>query len=79
MNEVPIENLRPGTVLTVRSTRMPAVMHWGVIGYGRDSKGYPLVWHSQKSDCLRCTPFDGFSAGQPCEILQVLMLTKLSA
>jgi hypothetical protein len=72
MNQVPIESLTPGTVLRVRSIRVPAVMHWGVVGYGRDSRGYPLVWHSQKSDCLRCTPFEEFSASQPCEILLVL-------
>jgi hypothetical protein len=68
MNEIPISSLAPGTVLRVRSTRFPAVMHWGVVGYGRDSKGYPRVWHSQKSDALRCTDFEAFSAGQHCEI-----------
>lgn len=71
MNEVPIESLVPGTVLRVRSIRFPAVMHWGVVGYGRDLNGYPRVWHSQKSDTLRCTDFLEFSAGQICEILWV--------
>lgn len=72
MSIVAIERLTPGTVLTVRSTRMPAVQHWGVVGYGSDYRGYPFVWHSQKSDCLRCTEFEEFSSGQPCEILRVL-------
>lgn len=72
MNEVPITSLRPGTVLTVPSTRFPLVQHWGVIGYGRDSKGYPRVWHSQKSDTLRCTDFEFFCSGQHCTIDRVL-------
>ena len=72
MSTNPIERPTPGTVLRVRSTRMPAVQHWGVVGYGSDHKGHPLVWHSQKSDCLRCTEFEEFSSGQPCEILKVL-------
>src|SRR5258707_7750535 len=72
MNEVSIASLRPGTVLTVPSTRFPLVQHWGVVGYGRDSKGYPRVWHSQKSDTLRCTDFEFFSAGQQCNIERVL-------
>jgi hypothetical protein len=71
MDEVPIQSLKPGTVLSVRSLRIPAVMHWGVVGYGRDTQGYPRVWHSQKSDTLRCTNFEEFSAGQGCEILWV--------
>lgn len=71
MNQVPIQSLRPGTVLRVRSIVFPAVMHWGVVGYGFDANGYPLVWHSQKSDCLRCTEFLEFSAGQVCEVLWV--------
>jgi hypothetical protein len=29
------------------------------------------VWHSQKSDVLRCTGFEEFSGGQACEILLV--------
>jgi len=43
-------------------------MHWGVVGYGRDSQGDPLVWHSQKSDCLRVTSFSEFSGDKPCQI-----------
>ena len=68
MNEIPITNLNPGTALRLRSTRLPVAMHWGVVGYGRDSMGYPRVWHSQKSDALRCTDFGEFSACQRCEI-----------
>jgi hypothetical protein len=71
MNEVAIENLRPGTVLRVRSVRFPAVMHWGVVGYGVDRNGHPRVWHSQKSDTLRCTNLLEFSGEQICEILWV--------
>lgn len=71
MNEVRVENLVPGTVLRIRSTRFPAVMHWGVVGYGRDINSYPRVWHSQKSDTLRCTDFLEFSAGQTCQIVWV--------
>ncbi len=72
MNEIPIASLRPGTVLTVSSTRFPLVRHWGVVGYGRDYKGCPRVWHSQKSDTLRCTDFEFFSSGQQCNIERVL-------
>jgi hypothetical protein len=72
MNEVPITSLRPGTVLTVRSTRFPLILHWGVVGYGRDPQGCPRVWHSQKSDTLRCTDFEFFSGGQQCNIERVL-------
>lgn len=72
MNEIPITNLRPGTVLTVQSARFPLIQHWGVVGYGRDSQGYPRVWHSQKSDTLRCTDFEYFSSGQQCNIERVL-------
>jgi hypothetical protein len=71
MNEVPIESLRPGTVLRVRSLQFPVVMHWGVVGYGRDVQGYPRIWHSQKSDTLRSTDFAEYSVGQHCEILWV--------
>jgi hypothetical protein len=71
MDQVTRANLKPGTVLRVRSVRFPAIMHWGVVGYGRDSNGYPLVWHSQKSDTLRLTDFFSFSAGQICEIVRV--------
>ena len=72
MNEVPITSLTPGTVLTVSSTRFPLIRHWGVVGYGRDTQGYPRVWHSQKSDTLRCTDFEYFSSGQHCNIERVL-------
>jgi hypothetical protein len=71
VNQVPIESLKPGTVLRVRSTQFPAVMHWGVVGYGKDYQGCPQVWHSQKSDVLRCTDFEQFSCSQSCEILWV--------
>ena len=64
MNVIRIEDLRPGTVLKVRSKDFPVVMHWGVVGFGRDANGHPPVWHSQKSDVLRCTEFEDFSAGQ---------------
>lgn len=63
--------LSPGTVLRVPSARFPAVMHWGVVGYGQDPMGAPYVWHSQKLDVLRCTSFEEFSGGQACEILWV--------
>jgi hypothetical protein len=71
MNEVPAENLLPGTVLRVQTSLFPGIKHWGVVGYGRDAYGYPMVWHSQKSDSLRCTPYLEFSAGQSAEILWV--------
>ena len=71
MSEIPVESLKPGTVLRVRSLQFPLVMHWGVVGYGRDSQGHPRVWHSQKSDVVRCTDFEEFSAVQSCEILWV--------
>lgn len=65
---IPLMSLPPGTVVKVRSTRFPAIMHWGVVGYGHDRHGYPVVWHSQKSDTLRCTDWWAFSAGQSCEV-----------
>jgi hypothetical protein len=70
MNHVSLKTLTPGTILKVRSVRFPAVMHWGVVGYGQDLNGYPVVWHSQKSDTLRCTDFLSFSAGQTCAIFR---------
>src|SRR5260370_19600250 len=70
VNQIPATHLQPGTVLTTRSTVFP-VMHWGVVGYGRDSQGHPRVWLSQKSDTLRCTEYQEFCAGQSCEILWV--------
>jgi hypothetical protein len=39
MNEVPIECLKPGTVLTVRCIQFPLVEHWGVVGYDYDFQG----------------------------------------
>jgi len=71
MRDIAISSLTPGTVLRVRSAQFPGVMHWGVTGYGRDAKGFPRVWHSQKSDALRCTDFEEFSLGQHCEVLWV--------
>jgi len=69
MNEIPFPSLKPGTILTVRSTQLPLVKHWGVVAYGRDQQGQPRIWHSQKSDVLRCTDFEQFSARQACEIV----------
>jgi len=46
-------------------------MHWGMVGYGRDYEGLPFVWHSQKSDTLRCTSYHEFCAGQPCDIMWI--------
>ncbi len=68
MNQIPITDLVPATVLTVRSTIFPLVMHWGVVGFERDSRDCPCVWHSQKSDILRRTTFEEFSSGQPCNL-----------
>ena len=44
-------------------------MHWGVVGYGIGADGLPRVWHSQKSDVLRCTSYQEFCSGQNCEAL----------
>src|ERR1700690_4315695 len=71
MNQIQISDLKPGTVLKVRSVRFPAVMHWGVVGYGWDFNGQPIIWHSQKSDTLRRTDFQTFSSGQHCQIVRV--------
>lgn len=65
-NLIPANQLRPGTALTVQSDML--VMHWGVVGYGHDSQGSPLVWHAQKGDVLRPTSFLDFSGGRPCQI-----------
>jgi hypothetical protein len=69
-NQVAPSQLQPGTAIRTHSTMFP-VMHWGMIGYGSDSQGYPLVWHSQKSDTLRCTSYLEFCGGQSCEIVWV--------
>jgi hypothetical protein len=65
-NQIPTSHLQPGTLLRTKSF---PVMHWGVVGYGIGSDGLPNVWHSQKSDVLRCTNFQEFSSGQDCEAL----------
>jgi hypothetical protein len=67
---IPASKLRPGTALRVPSN-YPGVMHWGIVGHGHDSDGNPMVWHSQKADALRTTPFLEFSGGKSCEILWV--------
>ena len=68
---VPSESLLPGSIVRVSSSRLPVVMHWGVIDWDFDEHGQRKVWHSQKSDVLRCTNFASFSSGQPVEILWV--------
>ena len=65
---IPAHKLRSGTALRV-SSDYPGVMHWGIVGYGHDSDGNPMVWHSQKADVLRPTPFLEFSGGKNCQIL----------
>lgn len=69
-NQISPNQLRPGMALRTRSTMYP-VMHWGMVGYQRDYQGFPFVWHSQKSDILRCTSYDEFCGGQSCEIVWV--------
>jgi len=66
-NQITPNQLQPGTALRTRSTIYP-VMHWGMVGYGRDYEGLPYVWHSQKSDRLRCTSYHEFCGAQPCDI-----------
>jgi len=66
-NQITPNQLQPGTALRTLSTIFP-VMHWGMVGYGRDSEGLPFVWHSQKSDRLRCTSYHEFCGAQPCDI-----------
>jgi hypothetical protein len=71
MTQVPSNGFLPGTILTVRSTRFPAIKHWGVVDWLLDENGQPSMWHSQKSDVLRRTDHLYFSSGQPCEVLWV--------
>lgn len=71
MLEIPSNRFLPGTILTVRSTRFPAIKHWGVVDWQLDENGQPGMWHSQKADVLRCTDYLYFSSGQPCEVLWV--------
>lgn len=66
-NQIPATRLKPGTALAVQSDIF-GVMHWGIVGYGHDSQGNPFVWHSQKADSLRATPFLEFSGGQSPQI-----------
>lgn len=67
---IPADQLQPGTVIKTQSTVYP-VMHWGVVGYGKDAVGLPNVWHSQKSGTLRCTGYEEFCSLQLCEIGRV--------
>jgi hypothetical protein len=69
LNQIPANQLQPGTDLRTSSAKYP-LMHWGVVGYGKDSRGLPRVWHSQKSDTLRCTSYHEFCASQICEIVR---------
>jgi len=69
-NQIIPNQLQAGTALKTRSTIFP-VMHWGMVGYGRDSEGLPFVWHSQKSDMLRCTSYREFCGEQTCDIVWV--------
>jgi hypothetical protein len=71
MIQIPGNTFTPGSILTVRSTQFPAIKHWGVVDWQLDENGQPCMWHSQKSDVLRCTDYAYFSSGQPCEVLWV--------
>jgi hypothetical protein len=71
MNQISPHQLQPGTAIRTSSTRFPLIQHWGMVGYGRDYQGLPVVWHSQKSDTLRCTSYTEFCGGQSCEIVWV--------
>jgi hypothetical protein len=72
MHQIPLSALKPGTILRVTSNRVPVVKHWGVVDWFQDENGQPRMWHSQKGDSLRCTPFAAFSSGQPlCEVVWV--------
>jgi hypothetical protein len=67
-NQIPASHLQPGTVLRTQSSIFP-VMHWGVVGNGIGADGLPRVWHSQKSDVLRCTDFQEFSPSLSFQVL----------
>lgn len=67
----PANSFIPGSILTVRSTRFTAIKHWGVVDWQFDENGQPRMWHSQKSDVLRCTDYAYFSSGEPCEELWI--------
>lgn len=55
----------------IRSSTLCPVMHRGMVGYGKVAGGFPFVWHSQKSDTLRCTSYPEFCLVQPCEIVWI--------
>lgn len=71
MIQIPSNSFVPGSILTVRSTRFPAIKHWGVVDWQLDENGQPRMWHSQKSDVLRCSNYAYFSSGEPCEVLWI--------
>jgi len=71
MIQKPGNSFVPGSILTVRSIRFPAIKHWGVVDWQLDENGQPRMWHSQKSDALRCTDYAYFSSGEPCEVLWI--------
>ncbi len=71
MLQIPSTSFLPGTILTVRSSRFPVIKHFGVVDWQLDDNGQPSMWHSQKSDVLRCTNYLYFSSGQPCEVLWI--------
>jgi len=59
----------PGRIRRVRSMRIRGIWHWGVEGIELDENDQPTIWHAQKNDSLRCTPYEEFSSGHPAEIL----------
>jgi hypothetical protein len=57
---------QPGTILKVRSTRTPAIEHWGVAYWPNPLTGEPQMIHGMKGDFYRITPKSEFDNGQPC-------------
>ena len=60
---------QPGTILKVRSTRAPAVEHWGVVYWPDSLTGEPYMIHGMKGDVYRITSKSAFDDGQPCTVV----------
>jgi hypothetical protein len=61
----------PGTILKVRSTRFPAIDHYGGVDWYLDDAGRPAIWHAPKNDVFRCTAYAEFSSSEIPEVVWI--------
>jgi len=60
---------QPGTILKVRSTRTPAIEHWGVVYWPDLLTGEPQMIHGMKGDVYRITSKSEFDEDQPYTVV----------